>query len=103
MRNIGKLMKQAQEMQAKMSQLQEELAHKEVEGTSGGGMVSAKMNGRQEVLAIHIEPEVFAEGDKEMLEDLIVAAVNDASRKAQELAREEMSKITGGLPMPGLF
>ncbi|MFQ5511254.1 MAG: YbaB/EbfC family nucleoid-associated protein [Candidatus Krumholzibacteriia bacterium] len=103
MRNIGKLMKQAQDMQAKMGKLQEELAHKEVEGTSGGGMVTVKMNGQQEVLAIRIESEVFDDGDKEMLEDLVVAAVNEARRQALELAREEMSKITGGLPMPGLF
>jgi DNA-binding YbaB/EbfC family protein len=103
MRNIGKMMKQAQEMQAKMGKLQEDLAHREVEGTSGGGMVVVKMNGQQEVLSIRIEPDVFEDGDKEMLEDLVVAAVNEARRLALELAREEMSKITGGLPMPGLF
>ena len=103
MRNMGKMMQQAQEMQAKMGKLQEDLAHREVEGTSGGGMVVVKMNGQQEVLAIRIESDVFDEGDKEMLEDLVVAAVNEARRLALELAREEMSKITGGLPLPGLF
>ncbi len=103
MANIGKLMKQAQEMQAKMAKVQEELASKEVEGSSGGGMVAVKMNGQQEVLSVKIEPEVFDDGDREMLEDLVVAAINEARRLSLELAKEEMSKITGGLPMPGLF
>ncbi|MDH3216376.1 MAG: YbaB/EbfC family nucleoid-associated protein [Candidatus Krumholzibacteria bacterium] len=103
MANITKLMKQAQEMQTKMAKLQEELAHKEVEGSSGGGMVTVTMNGQQEVLAIKIDPEVFNDGDQEMLEDLLVAAVNEARRQALDLAKEEMSKLTGGLPMPGLF
>jgi DNA-binding YbaB/EbfC family protein len=101
--NIGKLMKQAQEMQAKMGKVQEELAAKEVEGTAGGGMVKVKMNGQQEVLAISIEQDVFDDGDREMLEDLVVAAVNEARKAALDLAKEEMSKITGGLPMPGMF
>ena len=101
--NMGKLMKQAQQMQAKMQKLQEELAQKEVEGTSGGGMVTVKMNGQQELLSVRIEAEVFADGDKEMLEDLIVAAVNEARRKVTELTQEEMSKVTGGLPIPGMF
>ena len=103
MANIGKLMKQAQEMQAKMARLQEELATREVEGSSGGGMVTVRMNGQQEVLAVKIEPEVFEEGDREMLEDLIVAATNEARRHALDLAKDEMSKLTGGLPIPGLF
>ena len=103
MANIGKLMKQAQEMQAKMAKLQDELAHKEVEASSGGGMVTVKMNGQQEVLAVKIDPEVFKDGDQEMLEDLIVAAINEARRQALDLAKEEMSKLTGGLPIPGLF
>ena len=103
MANIGKLMKQAQEMQAKMAKVQQELAQKEVEGSSGGGMVTVKMNGQQEVLAIKIEQEVFADGDREMLEDLVLAAVNEARRHSLELAQQEMSKLTGGMPMPGLF
>ena len=103
MANIGKLMKQAQEMQAKMTKLQEELAHKEVEASSGGGMVTVRMNGQQEVLALKIDPEVFKEGDQEMLEDLVVAAINEARRQSLDLAKQEMSKLTGGLPMPGLF
>lgn len=101
--NLNKLMKQAQEMQQKIARLQEELAQKEVEGTSGGGMVRVKMNGRQEVLNVQIDPQVFADGDKEMLEDLVTAAFNEARRVSLDLAKEEMSKLTGGLPVPGLF
>ena len=101
--NIGKLMKQAQQMQAKMQELQAELAKKEVEGTSGGGMVKVRMNGQQEVLSVSIENDVFEDGDKEMLEDLVVAAVNEARRMVTEMTQEEMSKITGGMPMPGMF
>ena len=103
MTNLGKLMKQAQEMQQKMAKLQEELAGKEVEATSGGGMVRVKMNGQQEVLSVQIDPQVFADGDKEMLEDLMTAAFNEARRMALDLAKEEMSKLTGGLPIPGIF
>jgi DNA-binding YbaB/EbfC family protein len=103
MADIGKLMKQAQEMQAKMAKIQAELAHREIEASSGGGMVTVRMNGQQEVLAVRINPEVFKEGDQEMLEDLIVAAVNEARRQSLDLVKEEMSKLTGGLPIPGLF
>jgi DNA-binding YbaB/EbfC family protein len=103
MTNLGKLMKQAQEMQQKMAKLQEDLAAKEVEATSGGGMVRVKMNGQQEVLSVQIDPQVFTDGDKEMLEDLMTAAFNEARRMALDLAKEEMSKLTGGLPIPGMF
>jgi len=103
MTNLGKLMKQAQEMQQKMARLQEDLAAKEVEATSGGGMVRVKMNGQQEVLSVQIDPQVFTDGDKEMLEDLMTAAFNEARRMALDLAKEEMSKLTGGLPIPGMF
>jgi DNA-binding YbaB/EbfC family protein len=103
MANIGKLMKQAQQMQAKMAQLQEELAKTEFEVSSGGGMVTVRMNGQQEVLAVKIEDEVFQEGDKEMLEDLIVAAINEARQKAADMAKEQMSSLTGGMNIPGLF
>ncbi|NIM19668.1 MAG: YbaB/EbfC family nucleoid-associated protein [Candidatus Latescibacteria bacterium] len=103
MRNLGKLMKQAQEMQAKMAKIQEELAQEEFEVSSGGGMVTVRMNGQQEVIAITIDPEVFKEEDKEMLEDLIVAAVSEARRKALDLMKERMSALTGGIPIPGLF
>lgn len=90
-------------MQAKMAKLQEELAQMEFEVTSGGGMVRVRMNGQQEVLGIQIEDEVFKDGDKEMLEDLIVAALNEARQKATEMAQEQMSQVTGGLNIPGLF
>ncbi len=90
-------------MQAKMAQLQEELAKAEFEVSSGGGMVTVRMNGQQEVLAVKIEEEVFSEGDKEMLEDLIVAAINEARQKAADMAKEQMSSLTGGMNIPGLF
>lgn len=103
MANFGKMMKQAQEMQAKMAKMQDELGEMEFEASSGGGMVTVKMNGQQEVLGVSIDEEVFAEGDKEMLEDLIVAAINEARQKAGDAAKEHMAQITGGLNIPGLF
>jgi len=103
MQNIGKLMKQAQEMQAKMSQAQEELAAMEFDVSSGGGMVTVKMNGAQEVLSVSIDDEVFKEGDREMLEDLIVAAIAEARQKALDVAKERMASVTGGMNIPGLF
>ena len=103
MANFGKLMKQAQEMQAKMAKLQEELAQMEFEVSSGGGMVKVRMNGQQEVLGIEIDDEVFKDGDKEMLEDLIVAAMNEARQKATDNAKEQMSSVTGGMNIPGMF
>lgn len=96
------LIKQAQEFQRKMKKVQDELKGKIVEATSGGGMVTVTANGRQEILSIKIEPEVVNPEDVEMLEDLILAAVNEAKRKSEELAQEEMKKITGGLNIPGL-
>ena len=96
------LIKQAQEFQKKMKKMQDELKGKIVEATSGGGMVTVTANGRQEILSIKIEPEVVNPKDVEMLEDLILAAVNEAKRKSEELAQEEMKKITGGLNIPGL-
>jgi DNA-binding YbaB/EbfC family protein len=103
MPNFGKMMKQAQEMQAKMAKIQEELERTVFETSSGGGMVTVKMNGQQEVLGIEIDPEVFDDGDKEMLEDLIVAALNEARQKAADMAKERMTALTGGLNIPGLF
>lgn len=85
-----------------MKKMQDELKGKIVEATSGGGMVTVTANGRQEILSIKIEPEVVNPEDVEMLEDLILAAVNEAKRKSEELAQEEMKKITGGLNIPGL-
>ncbi len=100
---LSDIMKQAQKMQAKMAEIQEELADKVVESTSGGGMVKVLANGRQEILSIQIEPDVVDPEDVEMLQDLVVAAVNDALRKSQEMMAEEMKKLTGGMSIPGLF
>ncbi|HHU32777.1 MAG TPA: YbaB/EbfC family nucleoid-associated protein [Clostridia bacterium] len=101
--NMNKMMKQVQKMQADMAKLQQELAEKEVEASSGGGVVTVKVNGKQEVLAIKINPEAVDPEDVEMLEDLITAAVNEALRKSQDMVAGEMSKITGGMKIPGLF
>ena len=99
---MGKLMKQAQQMQSKMMRVQEELEAKTVEATSGGGMVTAVVNGKHELISLKIEKDVVDPADIEMLQDLVVAAVNEGVRKAQEMAQEEMSKITGGFNIPGL-
>lgn len=105
MKNLGNMMKQAQEMQKRMGRMQEELAGKTVEGSAGGGMVTCTVTGKQELLSITIKPEVVNPDDVEMLQDLVVAAVGDAMRKSQELAASEMQKIAGGmgLNIPGLF
>ncbi|MDX9922140.1 MAG: YbaB/EbfC family nucleoid-associated protein [Syntrophales bacterium] len=100
--NFGKLMKQAQQMQAKMLQLQEELGEKTVEASAGGGMVTAVVNGKYELVALAIERSVVDPEDVEMLQDLVVAAVNEGIRKAQEMTQEEMARITGGMNIPGL-
>ena len=102
-KGLGNILKQAQQMHAKIAQLQEEMAAKTVEGSSGGGMVNIVMNGKQEILSVRIDPEVVNREDIEMLQDLIVAGVNEAIRKSQEMMQEEMKKITGGLSIPGLF
>lgn len=100
---MGDLLKQAQEMQSRMAKIQEELANKTVQGSSGGGMVQVTVNGQFNVTAVRIEPSVINSNEKEMLEDLVLAAVNDGMRKARELASSEMSKLTGGLKIPGLM
>jgi DNA-binding YbaB/EbfC family protein len=99
---FGQMMKQAQKMQAKLSKIQEELAHKTVEASSGGGMVSVVVNGKNEIVDIKIEKEVVNPEDIEMLQDLILAAVNEGLRKSQEMSQEEMGKITQGLNIPGM-
>jgi len=101
--NFGNIMKQAKKMQERMAQLQDELAEKRVDATAGGGMVSVTVNGKFEVLSLKIEKEVVNPNDVEMLQDLVVAAVNEGIRKAQEMAAAEMGKITGGLQIPGLM
>ena len=103
MKGLGKMMKQAQQLQSKMLKLQEELANKTVETSSGGGMVKVVANGKQQLVSIHIEQEVVDPDDVEMLQDLILAAVNDALTKAQDMVSEEMSKLTGGMNIPGLM
>lgn len=102
MPNMGQLMKQAQQIQTKMAKLQEDLGDRTVEASSGGGMVIAVANGRQEVLSIKIEPEVIDPDDVEMLQDLIMAAVNDALARAKEMVNEEMGKLTKGMNIPGM-
>jgi len=96
-------MKQAQQMQAKMMRVQEELETKTVEAASGGGMVTAVVNGKHELVSLKIEKDVVDPADIEMLQDLVVAAVNEGVRKAHEMAQEEMSKLTGGLNIPGMM
>ncbi|MEZ5529003.1 MAG: YbaB/EbfC family nucleoid-associated protein [Porticoccaceae bacterium] len=100
--NINELMKQAQQMQQKMQQLQEEASKAEVTGESGAGMVKVVMNGRHDVRKVSIDPDVLKE-DKEFLEDLLAAAVNDAVRKVEEAQRKQMEKLTGGMQMPPGF
>ena len=100
--DMQKIMKQAQKMQAQMAKIQEELANEQVEGSAGGGMVTVTANGQGDLIAVRIEPEVAGD-DVEMLEDLVLAATNDALRKSKELANSRMGQLTGGLGMPGLF
>lgn len=102
MQNMGSLMKQAQKIQAEMARVQEELSRKTVEASAGGGMVTVVANGKQEIMSVKIDPEVMKLGDIEMLQDLVLAAVNEALKKAQQMITEEMGKITGGLNIPGL-
>ena len=100
---FGNLMRQAQQLQAKMQQVQEEMATRTVEASAGGGMVTAVANGRHELVSVKIEKEVVNPADVEMLQDLILAAVNEALKKSQEMVAEEMKKLTGGLNIPGLM
>jgi DNA-binding YbaB/EbfC family protein len=100
---MNEIMRQAQRLQAKMAKMQEELATKTVEAAAGGGMVKAVANGKQEIVSIEMEKEVVNPDDLEMLQDLVVAAVNEALSRSKAMMEEEMGKITGGLKMPGLF
>ena len=99
---MGNLMKQAQKMQAEMLRMQEELGAREVSAAAGGGMVEAIVNGKGELLRLKLEPEVVDPEDIEMLSDLVVAAVAEAQRRAQDMMQQEMSKLTGGMNIPGL-
>ncbi len=100
--NMGNLMKQAQQFQTKMAKLQEELGQKTVEASSGGGMVTVVVNGQQEIVSIRIDPEVIDPDDVDMLQDLILAAVNDGLTRAKNMVNEEMGKLTGGLNLPNI-
>ena len=99
---MGNIVKQAQELQERLSRIQEEAAAKTVEATAGGGMVTVVINGRLQVAELRIDPEVMKSGDAEMLQDLVIAAVNKGIRAAQDMMAEEMKKVTGGLQIPGL-
>ena len=102
MKNMGNMLKQAQKLQAKMLRMQDELAEKTVESSAGGGMVRVVADGRQRLRSIRIEKEVVDPDDVEMLQDLVLAAVNDALNKSQEMVSAEMTKLTGGMNIPGL-
>ncbi|MBI5844739.1 MAG: YbaB/EbfC family nucleoid-associated protein [Deltaproteobacteria bacterium] len=103
MGDMGSIMKQAQKLQQKMASLQDELGDKTVEGSAGGGMVKVVVNGKQQLMSIAIEKEVVDPEDVDMLQDMIVAAVNDGINKSQLMVSEEMGKVTGGMKIPGLF
>jgi len=103
MAGLGDIMKQAQRLKAEMDRLQAEAATKTVEGSAGGGMVTVVANGKGDLLSVKIDPEAARGEDLEMLQDLVVAASNDALRRARELLAQEVSRLTGGLNLPGLF
>ncbi|MCL4503026.1 MAG: YbaB/EbfC family nucleoid-associated protein [Deltaproteobacteria bacterium] len=103
MKNMMSMMKQAQKLQAKMVEMQAEMGNRTVSAASGGGMVEAVVNGRQELVSLRIDKEVVSPDDVEMLQDLIFAAVNEALNRSREMMAQEMSKLTGGMQIPGLF
>ncbi len=103
MKNFGDMMKQAQKLQSKMLAMQEELGNRTVTAQVGGGMVEVMANGRQEVLSLRIDPEVVNPEDTDMLQDLILAAVNEALNRSREMVAAEMAKLTGGMKIPGLM
>jgi DNA-binding YbaB/EbfC family protein len=101
--NMAGILKQAQAMQEQMAKLQEQAASKTATGTAGGGSVTVTVNGAMQVIQVAIDPEVVKSGDADMLQDLVMAATNDALRKAKDLMESEMKALTGGLKVPGLF
>ncbi|MBD2845606.1 YbaB/EbfC family nucleoid-associated protein [Paenibacillus sp. IB182496] len=103
MNNMNQMMKQVKKMQEQMMKAQEELGGKTVEGTAGGGVVTVKANGHKKILDIQIKPEAVDPEDVEMLQDLVLTAVNDAITQAEELSNQDMGKFTGGMKIPGLF
>lgn len=100
MKNIGQLMKQAQQMQSKMAEMQAKLAEAEMSGASGGGMVTITVNGKGDIKKLSIDPSLLTPDDKEVVEDLIIAAYNDAKTKVDAFMQQEMGKLTGGLQLP---
>lgn len=100
MSDFSQILQLGQQMQGRMTQMQTELTQKSVTGTAGGGMVTVTADGRGHVRSVHIDPKIFEDGDPEMLEDLVFAAVSEAQRKAEEVYRDELKKVTGGLPLP---
>ncbi|MDY0291265.1 MAG: YbaB/EbfC family nucleoid-associated protein [Desulfuromonadaceae bacterium] len=102
-KGMGNMMRQAQQMQRKMEEMQKELESREVEASAGGGMVTVRVSGKQQLLGITLEPDAVDPQDVDMLQDLIMVAVNEGIRKSQEMVQSEMSKLTGGLNIPGLF
>jgi hypothetical protein len=100
---MGNIMKQAQMMQKRMAQLQQELEERRIEASAGGGMVTAVVSGKQQLISLTIDPKAVDPDDVEMLQDLVVAAVSEALKQSQKISEEEMGKITGGLNIPGLF
>ena len=103
MKNLSGLMKQAQKLQSKMAEMQEEVGNRTISAQAGGGMVEAVVNGRLEMVSLRIDPEVANPADVDMLQDLILAAVNEALNRAREMMAQEMAKLTGGMQIPGLF
>jgi nucleoid-associated protein EbfC len=99
-KGIGQIMQQAKKMQERLMKIQEEMAEKTIEGQSGGGMVTCVVNGKQELISIKIADEIWAEKDKELLEDLIRAAINEGLDRSREMMQEEMGKVTGGMQLP---
>jgi DNA-binding YbaB/EbfC family protein len=101
--NINNLMKQAQQMQSKLATLQNELSTREIESSAGGGMVKVKVNGKQQVLSITINKDCVDPNDVASLEELVLTAVNQALKESQDMVQQAMSKVTGGLNLPGMF
>ena len=103
MKNLTGLMKQAQKLQSKMAEMQAEVGNRTITAQAGGGMVEAEVNGRLELVRLRIDPEVANPDDVDMLQDLILAAINEALNRAREMMAQEMAKLTGGMQIPGLF
>lgn len=103
MKGMNEMIRQAQIMQRKMTEKQEELKTREVEATSGGGMVTVRVTGSQELVSVNIEDSVMEAGDKEMLQDLVLTAANEAIKKSKDMMEKELSSLTGGINIPGMF